>query len=608
MLGLEFLNYTGEGLLRFSSLPGWTGTVKEACNYFFENLSFLHWTAKSTYILRSPFFISPVFGPLFIFLIMPVLLVFCAHYEKKQPYYSFSVFSGWFSVYVLIISFFLTHEVLFLDHLFLNGAVLVNQFSLLFNSTIIVFSIASTLIAIPYVFWTRTNSYEFFCLFLISCAGMLWLVFSQNLLMIYLCIELQALAFYILSSYKRNSLHSVEAGLKYFSLSAMGSGMLLFGFTLIYYVTGSIHLQEIGTLVECLMSVSDFDKVSTYVYPLVLGVLMIMSAFLFKLPAAPFHMWAADVYEGSPTSSTAYFMVVPKLALFSVLSSLLIKIFYPLFSFWQPAVLIISVLSLIVGYLSTLNQINLKRLFVYSGVSHVGFMLLALGSIGSEMVPGGFFDNIFEFPGFSLFFYIISYSIMIFSGMVFIMLNSGYLNLSTNRFAHYGVKNYPMPYLNLSRSFLTLALFFSFMGIPPTLGFFSKFFILKESAVWASSFVVFLALFFIITSSGFVYGRLIAYMFFKNISLDLPRYWWSSFQNSSIWAYSFSASVLLSMLFFLYPTPLFYLADSMSGHFCLDAKSWFVTCTFPNNPNCILFQSSDVLYNYEGLEFLRTAK
>jgi NADH-quinone oxidoreductase subunit N len=425
---------------------------------------------------------------------------------------------------------------------------------------------------------------------LLSCAGMLSVVCAETLLSLYLSIELQALAFYILAGYKRNSLISVEAGLKYFSLSAMASGMLLFGITVIYYSTGTINLSEISSILDTLYSIPDFTVSSSYIYPPLIGFFFILAAFLFKLPAAPFHMWAADVYEGSPTASTVFFLSVPKFALFSVLVSLLYKTFYSFFFFYQPVLLFISALSFFIGYFSALNQISMKRFFVYSGVSHVGFMLLSLGALDlhGDGTHHDFHSPILESKTFSLFFYLISYSVMVCASMLFILLGSGKLQKSTNRLSHYSLRDLPMNYNNPAYSFFILCLFFSFIGIPPTLGFFSKFFILKESMAWSSSLTLFLILFIIITFSGFVYGRIIAYMFFRNISLSSPRYWWNSIYPSAIWSRLFVTLCLLTILFFLYPKPLLFLAESISSSLYQDY--YFTTYqTWEGSPEYDLF-------------------
>ena len=538
-----------------------------------------HWMTKATfnYISHEKIFIGPFVPHILIFLVVPLILCFCAYYEKQAPYYTYSIFAGFASAYVLFFAFLSSSYALILD----NEAISYDcfrgtQFADILSSIILLFSLFSILISIPYIQKAKVNTHEFYSLFLISCVAMICLLRVEDFITMYLCIELQALCFYILAAYRRTSLISVEAGLKYFSLSAMASGILLFGITGIYYSTGSTNFDDIYLILSSLVAVED----SSYtIFPIVFGTLFILAAFLFKLPAAPFHMWAADVYEGSPTASTSYFLSVPKFALFGIITTLLFKVFSPVIYYWQPILLFISAVSLFVGYFSALGQNSVKRFFVYSGVSHVGFLLLAISSPeGSSQLYnlpnprfGGFEESITDNGMFSLFFYLFAYTFMILSAMIFIMMNSNGVQRSTNRLTHYGIKDLPMFHANPYYSFFVLFLFFSFIGVPPTLGFFSKFFVLKNSLVWSSSLLFFVILFIMITLTGFVYGRLIAYMFFKDINLNFPRHWWSSVVPSRIWSRMFTLFVSLTLIFFMYPNFIMDLVDILGLSFSEDS-------------------------------------
>ncbi|MAY31659.1 MAG: hypothetical protein CMM86_03500 [Rhodovulum sp.] len=537
-----------------------------------------NWMTKIPYhnVAYEKFFVGPFVPHLLIFLVVPVILCFCAYYEKQAPYYTYSTFAGFSAAYVLFFAFLSSSYALVLDNEALSyDSLRGTQFADILSSVIILFSLFSVLISIPYIQRAKVNTHEFYSLFLISCVAMLSLLRVEDFITMYLCIELQALCFYILAAYRRTSLISVEAGLKYFSLSAMASGILLFGITGIYYSTGSTNFDDIYLVLSALVTVEDSGYT---IYPIIFGTLFVLAAFLFKLPAAPFHMWAADVYEGSPTASTSYFLSVPKFALFGIITTLLFKVFSPVMYYWQPALLFISAISLFVGYFSALGQNSIKRFFVYSGVSHVGFMLLAISSPeGSSQLYnlstsrfGGFEESISDTSMFSLFFYLFAYTFMILSAMIFIMMNSNGVQKSTNRLTHYGVKDLPMFHTNAYYSFLVLFLFFSFIGVPPTLGFFSKFFVLKDSLLWSSSLLFFGILFIMITLTGFVYGRLIAYMFFKDINLNFPRHWWSPTVPSRIWSRMFTLFVILTMIFFVYPNFIMDLVDILCLSFSED--------------------------------------
>jgi len=183
---------------------------------------------------------------------------------------------------------------------------------------ILLSSIACLVISQNYVVNNRINSFEYYLIILLSILGLLLLVTSYDLLSVYLALELQSLSFYILASFKRNSTFSTEAGLKYFILGAFASGIILFGISLIYGFTGSTNFECLSKLFY-----SGFSNNIAGINSVKLGVLFIIVGFLFKLAASPFHVWVPDVYEGSPTSSTAIFAILPKIAILVVLTRLL---------------------------------------------------------------------------------------------------------------------------------------------------------------------------------------------------------------------------------------------------------------------------------------------
>jgi NADH-quinone oxidoreductase subunit N len=204
-------------------------------------------------------------------------------------------------------------------------------------------------------------------------------VFSLNLLIssndfvsVYLAIEMQALAFYILAAFKKKSVYSTESGLKYFILGAFSSGLLLFSFSLIYGVLGTTNLTEIRYF--CL----DDSFVGNELVKV--GLIFLVGAFLFKVAAFPFHMWSPDVYEGAPTSTTIFFAVVPKLALVAVFLRIFNYSFFKFGEIWSLIMVVSGVFSIVLGGFVAFKQDNLKRLLAYSGVGHVGFILLAFST------------------------------------------------------------------------------------------------------------------------------------------------------------------------------------------------------------------------------------
>ena len=210
---------------------------------------------------------------------------------------------------------------------------------------------------------------------------MLFLVSSADFISMYLAIELQSLCFYVIAAIKRNSEFSTEAGLKYFLLGAFSSGLLLFGCSLIYGFTGVTNFSELakiftGGTQEILLSTSSLPACE-------LGMVFLLVGFLFKIAAAPFHMWSPDVYEGAPTSVTAFFMITPKAALFGVFLRIFLESFYDFFLPWQKILIVSSVTSMIIGSFAALSQTKIKRLLAFSSIGHVGYLLagFACGTI-----------------------------------------------------------------------------------------------------------------------------------------------------------------------------------------------------------------------------------
>ena len=212
---------------------------------------------------------------------------------------------------------------------------------------------------------------EYPILLLSSILGMLIMISSNDLIVFYMGLELQSLALYVLASFDRNNKLSSESGLKYFVLSALSSGLLLYGCSLIYGFAGSTNFDEIS---------ANIDQVQ---YGLTLGIVFILVGLAFKISAVPFHMWAPDVYEGSPTSVTIFFAILPKIAALTVLIRFLYVPFINLIEQWQVIIIFLSIASMIFGAVAAIGQKNLKRLMAYSSISHMGFALAGL-SVGSN--------------------------------------------------------------------------------------------------------------------------------------------------------------------------------------------------------------------------------
>lgn len=329
--------------------------------------------------------------------------------------------------------------------------------------------------------------FEYTQLILLSTLGMLLLISSKDLISLYLSIELISLSLYILASIKRDGQYSTEAGIKYFLLGAVASGILLFGSALIYWLTGETSFIGLSNYIWY----SPFSNESGV--SLSIAALFILIALLFKLAAAPFHMWAPDVYEGSPTIVTAYFAIVPKIATLGILYEILLGPFASLFKNLEPFIIISALLSIIVGSLGAINQTKLKRLIAYSAIAHMGFMLLGIST--------GALNGLL-----ATFVYIVIYMVTSFNTFAFLLSNNS--------------PQYVSQLTGLSRRNPLLALtfalsLFSMAGIPPLAGFFSKYLVLLATINSQKYIIALIAILFSVVGS-FYYLRLIKWMFFRD--------------------------------------------------------------------------------------------
>ena len=294
---------------------------------------------------------------------------------------------------------------------------------------------------------------EYPILIIFSTLGMMIMISSNNFLLLYLGLEIQSLSLYVVSSFRRDNYKSTEAGLKYFILGSLSSGLMLFGISLIYGSTGSINFEIISSMIN-------FEG---FFPGIVAGLVFLICGFAFKASAVPFHMWTPDVYEGSPTPVTAFFATVPKLAAVGVLLRVLFDCFGQIVESWQQVIIIISVLSMFLGSVAAIGQNNIKRLMAYSSIGHIGFVLMGVASGTDKGIS-------------AVLIYMVLYIIMNIGVFVFI------LNMERNGVAVTTINSLNM-YNNVSKSqtlFLTVLLF-SLAGIPPLAGFFGKFFIFNAA-------------------------------------------------------------------------------------------------------------------------------
>ncbi len=331
---------------------------------------------------------------------------------------------------------------------------------------------------------------EYFALMLFALLGMMVMTSGQNLITLYLGLELLALSSYALVAFDRENLQANEAAIKYFILGALASGMLLYGLSMVYGATASLQLDEIARFA----SAHPDSKV------LILGLVFVLVGVAFKLGAAPFHMWVPDVYTGAPTSTTAFIASAPKLAAFALAVRLLGEGLGGTQIHWQTMIAMLAILSIVIGNLFAIQQTNIKRLFAYSTISHVGFMLL--GFLGGA---DGFAAAMF---------YIITYAIMAAGGFGLLIVLSGKGHEVENIEDLKGL-NQRDGWL----AFLMLLIIASMAGFPPLVGFVSKLWVLKSALEAGYLGLTVVAVIFAVIGA-FYYLRLIKVMYFEEAATD----------------------------------------------------------------------------------------
>ena len=383
--------------------------------------------------------------------------------------------------------------------------------TLIFCSLVLIFSQ-------EYIKINNIDKIEYPIIILAATLGMILMISSYDLLIFYLGLELNSICLYILASFKKDN-RSTEAGLKYFVLSALASGIFLYGCSLIYGFTGS----------------TNFEDISNNLIPEnmggVFGIVFILVGLAFKISAVPFHMWTPDVYEGSPTSVTSFFALIPKIAALCVFIRFMYVPFINVIDHWQTIVVFLSIASMILGAVAAIGQSNIKRLMAYSSIGHMGYALAGI-STGTSI---GIQSSIT---------YLTIYLVMTLGafGCIFMLKREDIYYESINELSGMS-KNHP----KLALSFLIIL--FSLAGIPPLAGFFAKFYIFV-SVIEAKMYT--LAVIGLVTTvvSAFYYLRIIKIIYF-----DKPR---KSFDENFNWGLKillFSSTTLI-LVFFIYPKAL----------------------------------------------------
>ena len=320
------------------------------------------------------------------------------------------------------------------------------------KSLVILAGVLVLIISEKYRTLKKLYLFEYPVLILFSILGMLVMLSSNDFITLYLGLELQSLSLYVLAAIKKDSLKSSEAGLKYFILGALASGFFLFGVSLLFGITGTTSFTMLSTN---LLSPENNSLL------LILSIVLILSSIAFKLSIAPFHMWTPDVYEGAPSSVTAFFAVVPKIAAIGVLMRILYIALIDIHDVWNQLILVLGILSIFVGAFGALLQINIKRLMAYSAISNIGYIFLAL-SLGSQL---GLEASLI---------YITVYTVSVLGSFAFI-LSMEKDNIMLNNISSFAGLSKSNPFYAVCFSIILLSL----AGLPPLAGFIAKFYIFK---------------------------------------------------------------------------------------------------------------------------------
>ena len=400
-----------------------------------------------------------------------------------------------------------------------NESYIIDRLSIFMKVLTLLFCLFVLLSSKDYVKSTSIDKIEYPIIILASTLGMILMISSYDLIVFYLGLELQSLGLYILSSFRRDDEKSTEAGLKYFVLSALASGLLLYGCSLIYGFTGSTNFEVIS---------ANLDGSNTGA---VFGIVFIIVGLAFKVSAVPFHMWTPDVYEGSPTSVTSFFALVPKIAALSVFIRFMYVPFINVINQWQMIIVFLSIASMILGAVAAIGQNNIKRLMAYSSIGHMGYALAGLATGTNAGIQ-------------STIIYLTIYLVMNLGafGCIFMMKRENVFYENINELSGLS-KNHPV----LSLSFLIIL--FSLAGIPPLAGFFAKFYVFM-SVIEVKMYA--LAVIGLVTTvvSAFYYLRIIKVIYF-----DKPK---KPFEKCYDWGLKISLilSSILILIYFVHPSAL----------------------------------------------------
>ena len=409
------------------------------------------------------------------------------------------------------------------EHKLFDGAFVVDGFARFMKVLTLVASGAALILSFDDMRRTRTLKFEYPVLVLLATAGMLMMISASDLISLYLGLELQSLALYVMAAIRRDDLRSSEAGLKYFVLGALSSGMLLYGASLVYGITGTVNFAGIA-------KAATQGGASSGHLGLVFGLVFLFAGFCFKVSVVPFHMWTPDVYEGAPTPITAFFAAAPKVAGMAMFVRTTIVAFPGVVTQWQQIVVFVALASMVLGAFAAIGQRNIKRLMAYSSIGHMGFALVGLAAGTQEGVQG----------------------VLIYMAIYVAMTLGTFACILSMRRDGQMVENISdlsgLARTKPAMAFFLAMLLFSLAGIPPLAGFFAKFYVFL-AAIKAGLFA--LAVIAVVTSvvGAYYYLTIVKIMYFEEPAKPFEPI---PIELKAVLA----VTGLFNLLFFVYPGPL----------------------------------------------------
>lgn len=376
-----------------------------------------------------------------------------------------------------------------------NGAFVSDGFSRYMKILALIGSGVALIMSLSQAKAENIDKFEYPVLVVLATLGMLLMISANDLISLYMSLELQSLALYVVAAMNRDSARSTEAGLKYFVLGALSSGMMLYGMSLVYGFTGHTGFTEIATALSS----------ETRSLGLVFGLVFVLAGVAFKISAVPFHMWTPDVYEGAPTPVTAFLAGAPKVAAMSIFVRVVMEAFQPIFHDWQQIVVFISIASMVLGAFAAIGQSNIKRLMAYSSIGHMGYALVGLAAGSEQGVTG-------------VVIYMTVYLVMTLGTFAIILSMRSKDGQALERIDDLAGLSTSNP---LMATVLT-AMMFSLAGIPPLAGFFAKYFVFMaaiKADLYALSVIGVLAS----VVGAYYYLRIIKLMWFDTSTIEIAH-------------------------------------------------------------------------------------